>query len=68
MSIMYDELQNNQDLISEISASNSQHTESALIVQPIPPSVVATDFSTATTQHTDTITTLAQACTATTLN
>ena len=59
--------QNNQDLISALSVSNSQATLSSLIVPPTPYSVVATASSAVVTRCTTTIDNLAQVYPETTL-
>ena len=68
MSIISTEEQNNQALISALSAHNSQPPAPALTFQPTPPSCAATDSSTTDNQSTNTnIATLTQAYLATTI-
>ena len=60
MSTIATEEKNNQALILDLSESNVQHTVSALIVPTNLPSIEAEAFSSATTQSTDAIATLAK--------
>ena len=57
---MTSEEQNNQALISALSMPNSQPAAHALIVQPTPPSVMASASSGAVNQSTINVATLAK--------
>ena len=67
MSTIATEDQNNQALISALSASNRKATASTLIVPPTPPSVTVATSNDAAVQCTDAISAIVQAYQVTTL-